>query len=62
MKKTYISPITTTVLLHTHGFLCGSITTSGDNVNVTLGGGEGNFGDGDVINSRRGGGFWDDEE
>ena len=57
MKKQYIAPNVQMVKTRLHTMIC----ASGDTLNVTLGGSEGNFGDDNTINSRSGS-LWDDEE
>ena len=50
MKKKYRAPDMTVVEMKAQKFLCGSITVNDLNLNVNLGGDEGDFGDDDIIN------------
>ena len=59
MKKIYSTPTTNVVELTIQQMICGSIKSSGDNLSVTLGGGDGDFDD-NTINAR-GGGYWDED-
>ena len=58
MKKTYINPKMQVVRIMTHPLL--NIVSNGDGTQ-NAGGSQGDLSDGDVILSRRGG-FWDDDE
>ena len=49
-KKIYIMPQLEVVEFAMGQMLCASIIESGDNLSVTIGGDEGDFGDDDVIN------------
>lgn len=60
MKKQYSAPTITTAFIGTQQMICGSITETESGLSVTLDNSEGSFGDDNTINSRRGGGFWDD--
>lgn len=59
MKKTYIQPCMFTIELKMQPILTGSITPSGDNLEVTIG--DDSFGKGETINARGNDVDWDDE-
>ena len=52
MKKTYITPEQQVVVIGVQQMLCGSITTSGDDLNVVIDSGDSGIFDDDVINAR----------
>lgn len=57
MKKIYMQPCTKVVAIKVNQILCGSITTEGDNLKVTISGGDSGDFDDNTINSRES--FWD---
>lgn len=60
MKKLYMIPRVEVVKMNVHQMICGSITSDGDTLGVTISSEDsGSFGEDNTINSR--GGFWEDE-
>lgn len=52
MRKVYIAPAVQVVRMEMHQMICDSIQQNGDNLNATIGGDEGDFGDDNTINAR----------
>ena len=52
MKKIYITPEQQVVVIGVQQMLCGSITTSGDDLNAIIDSGDSGIFDDDVINAR----------
>ena len=53
MKKIYQTPQTHIIKTEMQQMLCGSITRDGDNINVRLSSGEGDFGTSNTIGVKR---------